>query len=73
MAGRSWDEIPQSEWRDITLHVHDDGGWSVRFDYIGANNQRYQYPEEEITYDDFLSIYDEAGTLDQTLTIESDT
>jgi hypothetical protein len=73
MAGRSWDEIPQDSWKDISLHVHDDGEWSVKFNYTGANGVEYSYPEEDITWDEFLDIYDMAGDLDQEIEIVADT
>lgn len=58
MAGRTWDEIPYRSWEDVTLRVDDDGQWHVRFDYVGANGRDYSYPEERISWDDFLDIYD---------------
>lgn len=70
MAGRSWDEIPQDSWEDITLHVNEDGQWSVEFDYTGLNNIDYHYPRTDITWDEFLDIYDQAADLDQELEIE---
>lgn len=73
MAGRSWDEIPQDSWTDISLHVHDDGEWSLAFSYTGANGVEYDYPEEDITWDEFLDIYDMAGDLDQEIEIVADT
>jgi hypothetical protein len=73
MAGRSWDEIPQESWDDISLHVHEDGEWSLSFTYVGDNGVTYDYPEEDITWDDFLDIYDMAGDLDQEIEIVADT
>ena len=73
MAGRSWDEIPQESWDDIVLHVNDDGEWSVSFSYTGRNGVEYEHPEEHITWDEFLYIYDMAGDLDQEIEIWSDT
>jgi hypothetical protein len=70
MAGRSWDEIPQESWEDITLYVNQEGQWHVEFDYIGANGVEYHYPREAISWEDFLSIYDEAYYLDQELEVE---
>jgi hypothetical protein len=73
MAGRSWDEIPQESWDDIRLHVHEDGEWSLSFTYTGANGVEYSYPEEWISWEDFLNVYDEAGALDQEIEIIADT
>jgi Protein of unknown function, DUF600 len=73
MAGRTWDEIPQEEWENIVLHVHEDGRWTVQFDYTGVNNIQYHYPEEGITWDEFYDIYDMAGELDQEIEIWADT
>jgi hypothetical protein len=70
LAGRSWDEIPQESWEDITLRVDEEGQWHVQFDYIGLNGQEYHYPEERISWDQFLDIYDEAAALDQEIEIE---
>ena len=70
MAGRSWEEIPQGSWEDITLRVDEAGQWHVQFDYVGDNNVKYPYPEEDITWDQFLDIYDEAAALDQEIEIE---
>ena len=70
MAGRSWEEIPQESWENITLRVNDEGDWFVRFGYEGRNGIHYDYPEEAITFDEFLYIYDLAGDLDQGLEIE---
>lgn len=70
MAGRSWDEIDQDSWEDITLRVDEDGQWHVEFDYTGLNGVEYHYPEEPITWEDFLEIYDEAEALGQELEIE---
>lgn len=70
MAGREWEDIPQDSWENIVLHVDDAGQWSVEFDYEGRNGQTYHYPQEDITWDQFLDIYDEAAALDQELEIE---
>jgi Protein of unknown function, DUF600 len=70
MAGRSWEDIPQESWEDITLRVDDSGQWHVEFDYTGANGVEYHYPEEQITWDQFLDIYDEAAALDQEIEID---
>jgi hypothetical protein len=72
MAGRSWDEIPQESWEDIKLRVDEAGEWHLRFNYIGANGIEYEYPEESISLDDFLDIYDEAAYLDQELEVEAE-
>ena len=73
MAGRDWDEIPQDQWRDIHLHVNEAGEWSVGFKYTGLNNIEYEFPEQHITWDEFLYIYDMAADLDQEIEIWSDT
>jgi hypothetical protein len=70
MAGPSWDEIPQEEWENIVLRVDDEAQWHVRFDYTDQYGTTIHYPEESITFDDFLDIYDVAGDLDQELEIE---
>jgi len=70
MAGREWDDIPQEDWENIVLHVDDAGQWSVEFDYTGRNGVDYHYPQENITWDQFLDIYDQAEALDQELEIE---
>lgn len=73
MAGRNWDEIPQEDWEHLVLHVNEEGNWSLQFEYEGANGVRYEYPEQSITWDEFLYIYDLAGDLDQEIEIWSDT
>jgi hypothetical protein len=70
MAGRHWDEIPQESWEDLTLRVDEAGQWHVEFDYVGDNGIEYHYPEEPISWDEFLDIYDMAAELDQELEIE---
>jgi len=71
MAGRSWDEIPQESWENIEFYISEDTGqWHVEFDYIGRNHHHYHYPREEIDWEDFLDIYDEAAELDQEIEIE---
>lgn len=68
--GPDWEDIPQSDWDEIVLRVDDEGTWHVRFEYEGPGGETISYPEEEITWDEFLDIYDEAAALDQELEIE---
>lgn len=70
MAGRSWEEIPQDSWKNIIIRVDEADQWHVRFDYEARNGRTYTYPEEEITFDQFIDIYDMAGELDQEIEIE---
>lgn len=65
-----WDELPQSEWENIVLRVDDEGTWHVRYDYQDEYGNDRTLDEQQITWDDFLAIYDEAAFLDQELEIE---
>jgi hypothetical protein len=65
-----WEEIPQGEWEDIVLRVDDEGEWHVRFSFTDEYGNEHDYPEESISWDEFLDIYDEAAALDQELEIE---
>lgn len=65
-----WETVPQESWEDITLRVDDEGEWHVRFHYTDDLGNEHDYPEEAISWDEFLDIYDEAAALDQELEIE---
>jgi hypothetical protein len=65
-----WESISQGEWEDIVLRVDDEGTWHLRFDYEDETGTTIHYPEEPITWDEFLAIYDEAAALDQELEVE---
>lgn len=65
-----WEDIPQSEWDDITLRVDDEGEWHLRFDYENEYGDTVHFQETDISFDEFLAIYDEAAELDQELEIE---
>ena len=71
MPGRNWDEIPQETWEDIRIHFEEAGDIYLEFNYVGRNNVHYQYPPEQIDFEDFLDIYDEAKELDQEFEITS--
>jgi hypothetical protein len=65
-----WGDIPQESWDDIVLHVSEEGQWSVEFDYTDEMGVTHHYDAEEISWDQFLDIYDMAGELDQEIEIE---
>jgi hypothetical protein len=66
----AWEEIDQADWEEIVLRVDDEGTWHLRFEYENEFGDTVGYSEEEITWDEFLDIYDEAADLDQELEIE---
>jgi hypothetical protein len=66
----AWYEVDQSEWNDIVLRVDDEGEWHLRYQWTDENGDVHEYRETDISFDDFLSIYDEAYELDQELEIE---
>jgi Protein of unknown function, DUF600 len=70
MAGRHWSEIDQDTWEDISIYITEEGNFSVEFDYVGLNGVEYHYPREEIDFEEFLEIYDEAIELDQEIEVE---
>ena len=65
-----WGDIPQEDWSDIVLHVSEEGQWSVEFDYTDEFGNEYHYDQEDISWDQFLDIYDMAAELDQEVEIE---
>lgn len=64
-----WGDIPQESWDNIELRVDDDGNWHVEFDYTDEMGVEHHYDEEEISWDQFIDIYDEAAELDQEIEI----
>jgi hypothetical protein len=63
-------DIPQESWDDIVLFVSEEGQWSVEFDYTDAMGGEHHFDREEISWDQFLDIYDMAAVLDQEIEIE---
>lgn len=70
MPGRNWSEIPQESWENINVQISEDDRWFLEFDYIGRNRVHYHYPREEIEWEDFLDIYDQAIELNQEVEVE---
>jgi hypothetical protein len=60
LAQDDWQDIPVSDWEDIHFRVTEDAEWYVQFDYYDDQGFQWHYEEEEITYDEFLDLYDEA-------------
>jgi Protein of unknown function, DUF600 len=65
-----WGDIPQESWDDIVLSVSEEGQWSVEFDYTDEMGVEHHFDREEISWDQFLDIYDMAAVLDQEIEIE---
>jgi hypothetical protein len=64
-----WNDIDQEDWEDIVLRVDDEGQWHVRYEW-DDDTGHHILEEQEISWDEFLDIYDEAAALDQELEIE---
>jgi hypothetical protein len=59
LAEDDWEYIPYGDWEDVHFRVDEGAQWHVSFEYYDESGNQWHYEEEEITYDEFLRIYDE--------------